>query len=253
MALFEVPGWSVPADPVADASAKSRKRKHRDHDDDGAADAKVQSAAMNLEKLVASLGPIVPTGADKASPKKKSKKAKGKEVARPEPKKRDAEVGRSGQDTRARAEKARGQGKKEKVKQQERGREAERPATPSATSSHSPERQTKKQKRKKGKREEEKAEEHPAVEISKPPQPAKKAGGTGLTALQAGMKQSLDGARFRCVRGLRMSRVRLNKYRWINETLYKSDSAKAHEMMRENPSVFSEVRVELSGCAHSLA
>ncbi|EPT02791.1 hypothetical protein FOMPIDRAFT_55039 [Fomitopsis schrenkii] len=45
-----------------------------------------------------------------------------------------------------------------------------------------------------------------------------------LTKLQAGLKSSLDGARFR----------------WINEVLYKSDSEHAHGIMRENPAVFEE-------------
>lgn len=46
----------------------------------------------------------------------------------------------------------------------------------------------------------------------------------GLTDLQAKMKQSLDGARFRL----------------INETLYRSDSGHAYQMMREDPEVFEE-------------
>ncbi|KZT72718.1 hypothetical protein DAEQUDRAFT_685879 [Daedalea quercina L-15889] len=45
-----------------------------------------------------------------------------------------------------------------------------------------------------------------------------------LTKLQAGLKNSLDGARFR----------------WINEVLYKSESDHAHKMMRENPNVYEE-------------
>jgi len=45
-----------------------------------------------------------------------------------------------------------------------------------------------------------------------------------LTALQSKMKQSLDGARFR----------------WINETLYKSSSQDAERLMREDPKVFDE-------------
>ncbi|KII95331.1 hypothetical protein PLICRDRAFT_97193 [Plicaturopsis crispa FD-325 SS-3] len=46
----------------------------------------------------------------------------------------------------------------------------------------------------------------------------------GLTAMQRGMKESLDGARFR----------------WINEVLYKTDSAQAHQMMQEDPKVYQE-------------
>ncbi|TCD62731.1 25S rRNA (adenine645-N1)-methyltransferase [Steccherinum ochraceum] len=47
---------------------------------------------------------------------------------------------------------------------------------------------------------------------------------SGLTDLQTKLQSSLHGARFR----------------WINETLYKSDSEHAHQMMRETPSVFTE-------------
>ncbi|KAJ7179862.1 methyltransferase-domain-containing protein [Mycena crocata] len=46
----------------------------------------------------------------------------------------------------------------------------------------------------------------------------------GLTALQKGMKRSLDGARFRL----------------INETLYKSDSQQAHKMMQKDQKVYEE-------------
>ncbi|KAJ7276269.1 methyltransferase-domain-containing protein, partial [Mycena haematopus] len=46
----------------------------------------------------------------------------------------------------------------------------------------------------------------------------------GLTALQKVMKRNLDGARFRL----------------INETLYKSDSKQAHELMQKDPKVYEE-------------
>ncbi|KAJ7047500.1 methyltransferase-domain-containing protein [Mycena alexandri] len=54
--------------------------------------------------------------------------------------------------------------------------------------------------------------------------PAKPEASVGLTALQKGMKRSLDGARFRL----------------INETLYKTDSQQAHEMMQNDPKVYEE-------------
>ncbi|KAJ7499050.1 methyltransferase-domain-containing protein [Mycena latifolia] len=62
----------------------------------------------------------------------------------------------------------------------------------------------------------------PIPEDDSPPTPEPKS--TGLTALQKGMKRSLDGARFRL----------------INETLYKSDSQQAHEMMAKDPKVYEE-------------
>lgn len=45
-----------------------------------------------------------------------------------------------------------------------------------------------------------------------------------MTDLQATMKTSLEGARFR----------------WINEVLYTTNSSKSHEMIRDDPSVFQE-------------
>jgi ribosomal RNA-processing protein 8 len=75
-------------------------------------------------------------------------------------------------------------------------------------------------------------------EDSAPPPPVSTA---GLTALQKGMKRSLDGARFRQV----LSKCSLHPFifaRLINETLYKSDSHEAHQMMRKDPKVYEEVR-----------
>ncbi|KAF8591469.1 hypothetical protein K439DRAFT_1626864 [Ramaria rubella] len=46
----------------------------------------------------------------------------------------------------------------------------------------------------------------------------------GLTSLQASMKGSLDGARFR----------------WINEVLYTTDSVEGHRLMREDPNLYAE-------------
>lgn len=57
-----------------------------------------------------------------------------------------------------------------------------------------------------------------------PSQPPSQPSRDALTSLQRGMKQSLDGARFR----------------WINEKLYKSDGAHAHAMMREDPAVYND-------------
>ncbi|KAG5637009.1 hypothetical protein H0H81_006109 [Sphagnurus paluster] len=67
----------------------------------------------------------------------------------------------------------------------------------------------------------------PELSSSQARVPAKKsvdASTSGMTSLQQGMKQSLSGARFRL----------------INESLYKSDSRKAHQMMKEDPSVYED-------------
>jgi len=57
-----------------------------------------------------------------------------------------------------------------------------------------------------------------------PPEPPNPESSKGLTPMQKSMKKSLDGARFR----------------WINEVLYKTDSAEAHRMMKDDPKVFQE-------------
>jgi len=53
---------------------------------------------------------------------------------------------------------------------------------------------------------------------------------SSLTALQLGMKQSLDGARFRL----------------INESLYKCDSREAYQMMQDDPHVYEEYHTGFS-------
>ena len=51
--LFEVPGWSVPAEPSSSSPKKSKKRK-RPHDNDGSSE-KLESIQVNLEKLMDTL------------------------------------------------------------------------------------------------------------------------------------------------------------------------------------------------------
>src|ERR1700742_4865957 len=66
--LFEVPGWSVPTEPSSSSSKKSRKRK-RPRDNDGSL-GKLESAQVNLDKLMDTLeraGPV------KQPPKKRHK------------------------------------------------------------------------------------------------------------------------------------------------------------------------------------
>ena len=81
MALFDVPGWSIPDDPVA-VTPKKRKRTSK-HDSD-----KVQSATVNIEKLMGQLAAPGPTaekphrGLNASAkgdqpPSKKNKRAKG--------------------------------------------------------------------------------------------------------------------------------------------------------------------------------
>ncbi|KAK7049664.1 25S rRNA (adenine645-N1)-methyltransferase [Paramarasmius palmivorus] len=73
MALFEVPGWSVPNAPVAESStSSSRKRKRPTNDTDS--EKKVRSAEVNLEKIVKTL-----TGKSRDKDRSKAKKKKEKQ------------------------------------------------------------------------------------------------------------------------------------------------------------------------------
>lgn len=60
-------------------------------------------------------------------------------------------------------------------------------------------------------------------------------GVAGLTSLQKGMKDSLEGARFR----------------WINEQLYKSDSVEAVKLMQDSPENFHEYHKGFRHQVHS--
>ncbi|GJE84964.1 methyltransferase-domain-containing protein [Phanerochaete sordida] len=202
MALFEVPGWSVPTAPVPSGS-NSRKRKRPAHESEAKPDEKIHAAAVNVEKLLAKLGE-----GEGQQAKKKAKKDKEKRKAQAPPAPKREPNG--------------AQAQQKKGKAQERKDES-RPAPPVAGGS----KKNKKNKGKQAQQQETKASS-PAPDPAPTPKPAQKGKNAsaekGLTALQANMKHSLDGARFR----------------WINETLYKSDSEHAHQMMRENPSVFDE-------------
>ncbi|KAI6134860.1 methyltransferase-domain-containing protein [Pisolithus croceorrhizus] len=67
MALFDVPGWTVPTEPTP-AQAGSKKRKRRQHSPDD-----IQSAQANLDKLVRMLGHVPPEGDPRPLKKKKSR------------------------------------------------------------------------------------------------------------------------------------------------------------------------------------
>jgi ribosomal RNA-processing protein 8 len=83
------------------------------------------------------------------------------------------------------------------------------------------------------------------VANSPPPKttPIKQTDGSmaGLTSLQKGMRQSLDGARFRQVPYSLDLIPMLTTSRLINETLYKTDSRQAHQMMLSDPKVYEDV------------
>jgi ribosomal RNA-processing protein 8 len=164
MALFDVPGWSIPDEPVA-VSSKKRNRVSKQNID------KVQLATANMEKLMMQLA---------ASPAAEStrdelKEGKGEGVSadgdRPPEKKR------------------------RRVKRNKSQQQSSAPAAVQEDESH-------KASRMKGRKDRRK--ETPGKEVtgtsspteSRPPPESRS---TSLTSLQHGMKQSLDGARFRYV------------------------------------------------------
>ncbi len=157
MALFDVPGWSVPGAPVA-VPSKKRKRPSKqglDH---------IQSATVNVEKLMERLATEQTPARTKGDhgggvsadagqpPKKKRKRVK------------DHEVQQSHTPARGDGEQSTPKKKKRKDGQKKTGGDKVTSSPPPASS-------------------------HPPSEPSR----------DALTSLQRGMKQSLDGARFRYV------------------------------------------------------
>lgn len=183
MSLFEVPGWSVPAAPVQASSSKKRKRPEPD------AGAKVQSAAVNVEKLMAKL-----EAGDGEHARKKAKKAKGKAVERDAPQKGAPQPKKDG----GKGPKQGKPAQKKHVKDGEGDEEGKEGRVQAASPNDAPKKKNKNKGKGKGA---EKAQQQEPEAMSPAPKPApgKKNASPekGLTKLQAGMKHSLDGARFR--------------------------------------------------------
>ncbi|KAI0347430.1 hypothetical protein BDW22DRAFT_528534 [Trametopsis cervina] len=218
MALFEVPGWTVPDAPVAQSS-NPKKRKRPSSGDPSSS--KIRSATQNVEKLFASLG------SEHDDSKKVQKKQKN-----PRERRRDAHEARGAalkspskerDQAKPRHKQADAGSRGPKVQDRKSANQKEDAARPAK----------KHQKTKGGEKPTPKVQQSPVPPEAGPSKKGKKE--EGLTELQANMKHSLDGARFR----------------FINETLYKSDSSTAHDMMRENPEVFSEYHSGFRHQTHS--
>ncbi|KAL5488237.1 RRP8 [Sanghuangporus weigelae] len=228
MALFEVPGWSMPSGvrPIADATLKKRKRGAPSED----STSKLQTASVNLEKLMESLdGP-------ESSQKGKDKKKRRSDEKTWGKNKRN-EAGQVPLERSAHKSSPPLPSKQKNALLKERG-DGDTGVTSSishlrenilhtvtTTRGHSEKNEpsnTKKKKRRKNK--DSKLDQTPeATRIS-----ADDGGAvTPLTSLQSKMKQSLDSARFR----------------WINEMLYKSGSQEAERLINENPTMFDEYHV----------
>ncbi|KAL5527200.1 hypothetical protein ACEPAG_5991 [Sanghuangporus baumii] len=228
MALFEVPGWSMPSGvrPIADANLKKRKRGAPSED----STSKLRTASVNLEKLMESLDR--PESSQKGKDKKKKR---SDEKAREKDKRNEAGQVRLERSVHESSPSLPSKQKNALLKGRGDGgasvtssiahSEKDIPHTMATTQGHSEQNEpssTRKKKRRKKK--DSKLERSPeAMRIS-----ADDGGAVApLTSLQSKMKQSLDGARFR----------------WINEMLYKSGSREAARLINENSTIFDEYHV----------
>ncbi|TFK93555.1 hypothetical protein K466DRAFT_537845 [Polyporus arcularius HHB13444] len=245
MSLFEVPGWNVPAAPVAQNNKKRKRPGPKDKDSDDVDEAeRIHAAQKNIEKLMRSLGQGMDAldGDASATVPKKKQKHEGKEKASKavdkQGKKQEQQRGR----TADKAPKKGGAEQRPKSQTKSGTDAAAGPSSAAKQEAHvSPAKNKKKQKRKQVRAEsvdadseaESRRESLPVVPVATPSavkatnKGKSKDEEQGLTALQAGLRKKLDGARFR----------------WINEMLYKSDSGKAHELMSQDPVVFADYHV----------
>ncbi|KAL5530539.1 RRP8 [Sanghuangporus sanghuang] len=226
MALFEVPGWSMPSDvrPIADANLKKRKRSAPSED----STSKLQTASVNLEKLMESLD------RPESSPKGKDRKKKTRSDEKARRKNKRNETGQVPLERSVQESSPSLPSKQKNAVLKERGNEdsgvpssvshSEGNAlhTAATTQAHSEQNRPEKTKKKKRRKNKESKFDQSPEEM----RTSTDDGGafSPLTSLQSKMKQSLDGARFR----------------WINEMLYKLDSRDAERLINENPTIFDE-------------
>lgn len=170
MPLFDVPGWNVSGAPVTESQPSKKRKRGRDED-------KVQSAEINFEKLMEKLDAQA-SGAD--HPSKKKKKPKPQRSA-------------AGSNVHNKMAHTRQDGAEPKQKRIERKQKATTPRGASAVQSESglSEKKGKKSKVEHAKLADSQHVPNPNVH-GRDHEPK-----DGLTVLQAGMKNSLDGARFR--------------------------------------------------------
>ncbi|TFY69605.1 hypothetical protein EVG20_g3067 [Dentipellis fragilis] len=204
MALFEVPGWSVPSAPVSNSAQHPRKRKRPNTE-------QVRAAEVNVERLVKKLGAGTGNGKDKAA--QRMKKPRHEDKARAHPAEKEKQKSGPRRDGKEKGGTAKGS------KSPRQSGDTARSDSGKASTAGEPGSSSAPKPAKKSGRKDAAAS---AVDSSKKSTLQQSA--SNLNSLQSGMKHSLDGARFR----------------WINETLYKSDSADAHAMMREDRAVFHE-------------
>jgi ribosomal RNA-processing protein 8 len=163
MVLFDVPGWSIPDEPVG-ITSKKRKRASKQNVD------KVQSAASNMERLMEQLA---------AGPAAENTR-------------RELKDGKSG------GVSADGDRPPKKERRRVKRDKSQQSPTPAAVQKDET-KKTPRKKRKKDKRLEKSGEKATVTLSPTETRPPPESRSTSLTSLQHGMKQSLDGARFRYV------------------------------------------------------
>ncbi len=218
MSLFEVPGWNVPAAPVAQNNKKRKRPGPKDKDSDDVDEAeRIHAAQKNIEKLMRSLGQGMDALDDHASAtvSKKKQKHEGKEKTEKASKAVDKQGNKQEQQRGRTADKAPKKGRAEQRPKSQTKSGTDAAAGPSSASKQeahvSPAKNKKKQKRKQVRAEsvdagsEAESRHLPVVPVATPSavkatnKGKSKDEEQGLTALQAGLRKKLDGARFRYV------------------------------------------------------
>ncbi|KAL1734286.1 methyltransferase-domain-containing protein [Schizophyllum commune] len=209
MPLFDIPGWSVPSEPVSEMSPNSKKRKR--HSD-------ASEPHANLDKLVEHLktaatndpttSPQARSFLEKRAQKKKEKKAKAHEakkerISLPKPLHKATH-----EEASTRPHK--------KMKSAPPADTPDAAVAEVASSSTKPASSKGKNKRT--------APTRTSPKLDVDDAPSESSSGGSLTTLQKAMRDSLDGARFRL----------------INETLYKNASERAKGIMQEDPRMFED-------------
>ncbi|KXN86393.1 25S rRNA (adenine(645)-N(1))-methyltransferase [Leucoagaricus sp. SymC.cos] len=191
MTLFEVPGWSVGSEPVQENGTTLSKKRKRPTTNGH------QALEVNFDKIMDRLKDSVGGDEKKKDTKQKSPKKNKRERQKfkERPKPGVSDIGSLNI--------SRPKPLKPRISVDE---ESTRPAKKAKTHQDSA---------------------SPSTIASTLTLPISSASAPQLTPLQQGMKQSLDGARFRM----------------INETLYKSGSDEVHRLMKEDPKMFEEYHV----------
>ncbi|KAF9247149.1 methyltransferase-domain-containing protein [Melanogaster broomeanus] len=168
MVLFEVPGWSMPSEPVSTTQRPSKKRKRAGSQDL----VQLRSAQVNIDKLINTLGRGTSSHDDESRTLKKKKK--NKTTSRPSD----------------------DQGREDPRPPKKHGKA--KPPVTSTVPTPAPNAGTLPNKKPKKKTSKTESVPQPTLSVnSKPPSTARDT--TGLTSLQRNMKKSLDGARFRLI------------------------------------------------------